>query len=80
MEVRFPNVIYKKLIGQPVSLEDIKQFDTPTYNGLHHILAYEGDLHNDLGCTFSIEYETFGETIVYELKVLGLSLSIVLPC
>lgn len=48
MDVRFPSVIYKKLIGEPVSLEDIKEFDSPTYNGLKHILSYEGDLENDL--------------------------------
>lgn len=48
MDVRFPNVVYKKLIGDPVSLEDIKQFDLPTYNGFKHILNYEGDLENDL--------------------------------
>ncbi|EAS04589.2 HECT domain ubiquitin transferase (macronuclear) [Tetrahymena thermophila SB210] len=68
MDVRLPNVVYKKLIGDPVSLEDIKQFDAATYNGFKHILEYEGDLENDLQLTFSIEYEYFDQTKVYELK------------
>lgn len=37
MDVRFPAVIYKKLLGEPTSIEDIKQFDPITYNGLKHI-------------------------------------------
>lgn len=69
MDVRFPNVVYKKLIGDPVSLEDIKEFDLPTYNGFKHILNYVGDLENDLQLTFSIEYEVFGEIRIQELKV-----------
>lgn len=48
MDVRLPHVVYKKLIGDPVSLSDIEQFDLATFKGLSHILAYEGDLENDL--------------------------------
>lgn len=40
MDAKFPRVIYKKLIDEPVTIEDIAEFDPSTYKGFKHILSY----------------------------------------
>jgi len=57
----FPLVVYKKLLGIPTKLDDIAQFESDIHKGLVHILEYEGDLEEDLGVNFQVEYEVFGE-------------------
>lgn len=69
IDAKFPPVIYKKLLDEPLSLEDLKSFDKETYQSLKHVLEYEGDLENDLYVTFQIKYQNFGESQVFDLKV-----------
>lgn len=37
LDIKFPNVVYKKLLGKSIGLEDIKEIDPEIYKGLKHI-------------------------------------------
>ena len=50
-------------------VQDIAQFESDIHKGLVHILEYEGDLEEDLGVNFQVEYEVFGEKQKHNLIV-----------
>ncbi|OHS95852.1 hypothetical protein TRFO_10251 [Tritrichomonas foetus] len=55
INIRFPNIVYKKLKGQTVTLSDLRELDSQLYNTLQSILSYQGDVENDMCLTY--EYE-----------------------
>lgn len=46
VNIRFPTILYKKLKGQTVVFNDLKEFDSEVYNSLQNILTYEGDVED----------------------------------
>jgi len=63
LELAFPHVLYRKLVGQEPALEDVKEIFPEIHNSLKQILEYPGDdLETSFGLTFEVEYEAgFGE-------------------
>ena len=55
INIRFPTVVYKKLKGQTVTFNDLKELDPQLYTTLQNILSYEGDVENDMCLTFDYE-------------------------
>jgi ubiquitin-protein ligase E3 A len=68
LNLAFPGVVYKKLLGQAPTLEDFAQIDPALTNGLQQLLAMEGNVEEILCRSFVVEKEVYGETKVVELK------------
>ena len=72
MDVKFPIVIYKKLLNESIGLDDLKELDPELYKNLKYILEYkEENLEEVLYCNFIVEYECFSEKFKHELKENG---------
>ena len=52
INVRFPLVLYKKLRGLNVSMQDLEDFDATVFSSLNSILKYKGDVENDMCLCF----------------------------
>lgn len=69
IDVKFPGVIYKKLLGIGYSFEDMKEIDEDLYNNLLFLKnCNEENLEEVLGASFEIEVENFGNRETVELK------------
>lgn len=44
LDVRFPSVVFKKLMGMKPQLADVKSFNPGLYDGLQKLLNYPGDV------------------------------------
>lgn len=59
--INFPLIMYKKLLEEPISLEDIKDTFPQLGRGLQMLLDWEeGDVADIFMRTFVIEYEVYG--------------------
>lgn len=68
LDVHFPMVVYKKLLGITPELEDLKDLDPALMKGLQQLLDYKGDVEKDICRTFEVEDEAFGKIVRTELK------------
>ncbi|XP_046455571.1 probable E3 ubiquitin-protein ligase HERC4 isoform X2 [Daphnia pulex] len=65
----FPLVLYKKLLAEPVELDDIGGLCPTLMRSLHSLLDYEGDDVEDVFClSFVMSREVFGSVQTDELK------------
>jgi hypothetical protein len=55
LDIRFPLVVYKKLLNITLSYQDLKEVNLGIYDGITNILEYEGDIS---------EWEIYFETMV----------------
>ena len=54
LDLNFPSVVYKKLLGFKANFEDLC-IGFPSFgDGLKQLLEYDGDVENDLGLTFQV--------------------------
>ena len=69
MDVPLPPVMYKKLLGQPVTLDDLRETFPQLGRSLQHLLEYGGpeELSEVFGVTFAVDYEHFGERGTHDL-------------
>lgn len=70
LDVHFPSVLYRKLVGKLGTFHDLKMADPSLGQGLQELLDYEEDDFCDVFDTdFVISYrDLFGNTITHELK------------
>eukprot|EP00667_Euglena_gracilis_P004148 EG_transcript_4168 len=70
LEIRFPMAIYKRMLGLPVGLADLKQLDPGLHKGLCHLLAFEPaeTIEEVYGRTFVVEAEVYGARVLVPLK------------
>jgi len=68
LDLRFPNLVYKKLLDEIITLKDLRGFDMQLYTSLTKLLEFDGDVENTFYLTFQIQYEYFGEKLTYNLK------------
>jgi len=62
LELAFPRLMYRKLVGETPCLADVQEVFPDIYNSLKQVLEYEGDVESHFGLTFQVEYEAgFGE-------------------
>jgi ubiquitin-protein ligase E3 A len=76
LDISFPLVVYKKLLKVQPTLEDMKTFSPELYESLQKLLLYAGNVEEDIGQTFSVQYDVFGETKQYDLKPGGASIPV----
>ena len=70
MDLRFPPVIYKKLMGEELVEDDLKDLDIDLYTAFIKLREYKGDdLQDVFLLTFSATYDVFGERHTDELMV-----------
>lgn len=68
----FPLALYKKLLKEPVDLDDLIDLSPVLANSLKNILEYNGeDVQDVFGLNFEVTRDIFGESHVVELKPNG---------
>eukprot|EP01129_Flabellula_baltica_P001701 TRINITY_DN11637_c0_g1_i1.p1 TRINITY_DN11637_c0_g1~~TRINITY_DN11637_c0_g1_i1.p1 ORF type:complete len:421 (+),score=88.38 TRINITY_DN11637_c0_g1_i1:913-2175(+) len=70
LDIRFPLVVYKKILGVSYNLEDLRGINEGLYNGLIKLLEYEGDV-SEFGIYFEIMLDHYGEKYAYPLAENG---------
>lgn len=77
LDVKFPLALYKKLLGQSLTLHDLAIWKPSLARGLHQILVYrDQDIEAALCLTFAIAVEIFGEKKEIELIPGGRSIPV----
>lgn len=77
LDVAFPRVVYRMLLGQEPSLADLAQFRPDMARGLQSLLDYDGDDVEDVFCLdFSAVYESWGERKTHELLPNGSTIEV----
>ena len=72
LDIKFPLVIYKKLLDYKPDLQDMKECDPELFNTLTYLKNTKDDnLKEKLSTTFTITNDKFGEKIVIPLKENG---------
>lgn len=75
LDVNFPQAVYRKLLAQPLGLEDM--VDEEIKSGLQHLLDYEGDDVEDVFClTFAVNWVHLGQEMKKELKPNGSDIAV----
>lgn len=68
LNVRFPDVVYKKLMKQSVDLKDFTIVFPEMGKALNQLLEFVGDVESTYCRNFTVSHTVFGETKVGELK------------
>ncbi|XP_072040522.1 ubiquitin-protein ligase E3A-like [Amphiura filiformis] len=69
LDIQFPMVVYRKLMGRRGTVEDLQESQPVIYNSMKSILEYEGDVEEMVMMYFVISYtDVFGNTISHSLK------------
>ncbi|XP_071198365.1 ubiquitin-protein ligase E3A-like isoform X2 [Salvelinus alpinus] len=72
LDVHFPMVVYRKLMGKKGTYLDLADSHPVQYQSLKELLDYEGDVEEDMMITFQIsQTDLFGDPITYDLKENG---------
>jgi ubiquitin-protein ligase E3 A len=71
LDLHFPTVVYKKLLGQTPTFEDLEDFDPSLSKGLKQLLDFDGDVEGTFLRSFQVESENYGEKIKFDLKPNG---------
>ena len=68
LDVRFPHVVYKKLMDKPVGLEDLKTAFPEMGRSLQALLDFtEADVESTFGLCMQVCYERYGERLTHDL-------------
>ena len=57
LDVRFPLVIYKKLQGEKLDLQDLKNIQPSLAKSLQELLEFEGDVEDTFCYTFQVMFK-----------------------
>uniref|UniRef100_A0A1L8DT79 Putative hect e3 ubiquitin ligase n=1 Tax=Nyssomyia neivai TaxID=330878 RepID=A0A1L8DT79_9DIPT len=69
IDLPFPLALYKRILQEPVDLEDLKELSPTVGASMETMLAHEGNDFEDVFCvTFSITEDIFGEQRTVDLK------------
>uniref|UniRef100_A0A6Q2Y1E2 Ubiquitin-protein ligase E3A n=1 Tax=Esox lucius TaxID=8010 RepID=A0A6Q2Y1E2_ESOLU len=72
LDVHFPMVVYRKLMGKKGTYLDLADSHPVLYQSLKELLEYEGNVEEDMMITFQIsQTDLFGDPITYDLKEHG---------
>ncbi|XP_021913778.1 probable E3 ubiquitin-protein ligase HECTD2 isoform X2 [Zootermopsis nevadensis] len=86
LDLHFPSICYRKLLSPPVvpdvDTSDVGSVKTPTVDdlaeimpdvsrGLTELLAYEGNVEEDMCMSFQVSLEEYGDVKTYKLKDSG---------
>uniref|UniRef100_A0A672KH62 Ubiquitin-protein ligase E3A n=1 Tax=Sinocyclocheilus grahami TaxID=75366 RepID=A0A672KH62_SINGR len=69
LDVHFPMVVYRKLMGKKGTFRDLADSHPVLYQSLKDLLEYEGNVEDDMMITFQIsQTDLFGNPLMYDLK------------
>ena len=68
LDVSFPHIVYKKVMGCTVGLEDLELAMPDLGRGLRQLLNFQGDVEGVYQRNFEYSHEVFGEIKTAELK------------
>eukprot|EP00126_Sphaerothecum_destruens_P006036 Sdes_comp19182_c0_seq1m9991 len=71
LDLHFPMVVYKMLLGKKGTLEDMKDSHPMLARSLEQLLEFEGNVEETFHQTFQIDYDNFGEMLSHVLKPNG---------
>ncbi|XP_077794452.1 ubiquitin-protein ligase E3A isoform X8 [Macaca mulatta] len=72
LDVHFPMVVYRKLMGKKGTFRDLGDSHPVLYQSLKDLLEYEGNVEDDMMITFQIsQTDLFGNPMMYDLKENG---------
>ncbi|EFO20031.1 hypothetical protein LOAG_08458 [Loa loa] len=57
IDVRFPTLVYVKLLARPAVFDELAQIDPELYSGLRQLLECDDDVENIYNYTFQISYK-----------------------
>lgn len=77
IDLPFPLALYKKLLNEPVTFQDLKDLDPITVKSFEELLAYnKPDLDEVFNLTFEITKEVYGEIQTIPLKTDGSNITV----
>jgi ubiquitin-protein ligase E3 A len=68
LDLHFPFVVYKKLVGIEPTLDDLKDVNPGLAQGLRKLLEFEGNVEDAFMQNFQISYEAYGMVQTHDLK------------
>lgn len=72
LDVHFPMVVYRKLMGKKGTFRDLADANPVLYQSLNELLEYEGSVEEDMMITFQIsQTDLFGNPLMYDLRENG---------
>ncbi|XP_041822035.1 ubiquitin-protein ligase E3A [Chelmon rostratus] len=72
LDVHFPMVVYRKLMGKKGTFRDLADANPVLYQSLKELLEYEGSVEEDMMITFQIsQTDLFGNPLMYDLRENG---------
>ncbi|XP_066435273.1 ubiquitin-protein ligase E3A isoform X2 [Eleutherodactylus coqui] len=72
LDVHFPMVVYRKLMGKKGTFRDLADSHPVLYQSLKDLLEYEGNVEEDMMMTFQIsQTDLFGNPLMHDLKENG---------
>lgn len=60
LDLHFPSVVYKLLMGEAVQFDDLAEVDQAMHAGFKQLLAFDGDVADVYDRTFEAEFSVFG--------------------
>ncbi|XP_050536005.1 probable E3 ubiquitin-protein ligase HERC4 isoform X1 [Daktulosphaira vitifoliae] len=77
LDLPFPLVLYKKLLNEPITLQDLKDLQPTMVKSFEELLAYnQPDLAEIFNLTFEITREVYGEIQTVPLKPNGSNIEV----
>ncbi|CAD8097359.1 unnamed protein product [Paramecium sonneborni] len=77
LDVRFPTVLFKKLRGEQVNEDDMKELDMETYTGFQFLREQtDPKVIESLSLTFNATYKVWGQSYYEDLKPNGNQLGV----
>lgn len=67
LDIHLPMAAYKKLLGQPVNILDLEEFNPDLVKGLKSLLEFQGNVEEVFLQYFTIETSAFGHSIQHDL-------------
>eukprot|EP00850_Spirogloea_muscicola_P003742 SM000015S01242 [mRNA] locus=s15:773139:784742:- [translate_table: standard] len=67
LDVHFPQVVYKKLVGHEPTLEDLEDSQPIVGRSLRQLLEFTADVEQTFSQTFQVSYEYYGEVRTHDL-------------
>ncbi|XP_061744496.1 ubiquitin-protein ligase E3A [Nerophis ophidion] len=72
LDVHFPMVVYRKLMGKKGTYLDLSDSHPVLYRSFRELLDYGGNVQEDMALTFQISHtDLFGSPVLYDLKEEG---------
>ncbi|XP_028260101.1 ubiquitin-protein ligase E3A [Parambassis ranga] len=72
LDVHFPMVVYRKLMGKKGTFLDLSDSHPDLYQSLKGLFEYTGNVEEDMMLTFQISHtDLFGNPVLYDLKDQG---------